>query len=426
MNKFYTWQRLRTAACLPMLLVAVPPVVATAATHPVRHVAAEWPLTGKVTSPNGEGLPGVTVVVKGTTLGTTSNADGSFSISVPDKAGVLVFSFIGYQTQEKSYSGPGNFGIKLADDTKSLDEVVVVGYGTQKRSDITGAVGSVKAAEILERPVVNVAQSLQGKVAGVDVSLNSGQPGSAPTIRVRGYSSITAGNTPLYVVDGIFWDQGITTLNPADIESIEVLKDASATAIYGAQGSSGVILVTTKRGRKGSVVSYDNYFSVNKLARKLDVLNARDFLALEDQAYQNVQKYDPAGWAAGTYAARDPRLKRQALANPNDPRRLFDANLNPLYDVDWQDEVTRTALAQSHNLSFSGGGDQTTFGLFLNYTDADGIIKNTYQKRYSGRLTVDNQVKSWLKIGATLNYSNIEDRIGNGFVGGNNIPRLMI
>jgi TonB-linked SusC/RagA family outer membrane protein len=382
---------------------------------------------GTVTDDKGTPLPGATIVLKGNaSVGASSDADGKFTLAVPTGTETLLISSIGYVAQEVALAGRTSLTVQLVTDNKALDEVVVVGYGTQRRSDITGAVGSVKAAEILERPVVNVAQSLQGKVAGVDVSLNSGQPGSAPTIRVRGYSSITAGNTPLYVVDGIFWDQGITTLNPADIESIEVLKDASATAIYGAQGSSGVILVTTKRGRKGSVVSYDNYFSVNKLARKLDVLNAREFLALEDAAYQNVQKYDPAGWAAGTYAARDPRLKRQALANPNDPRRLFDENLNPLYDVDWQDEVTRTALAQSHNLSFSGGGDQTTFGLFLNYTDADGIIKNTYQKRYSGRLTVDNQVKSWLKIGATLNYSNIEDRIGNGFVGGNNIPRLMI
>ncbi|MBJ6142490.1 TonB-dependent receptor [Hymenobacter sp. BT559] len=418
---------------LPLLLLApvatLPLSQATAAGLPAGALYKPVAVTvqGTVTDDKGSPLPGATIVLKGVAgVGVTADADGKFTLSVPDANATLVISSIGFVAQEVNLEGRTTLSIKLVSDNKALDEVVVVGYGTQRRSDVTGAIGSVKAAELVERPVVNVAQGLQGKVPGVDVSLNSGQPGSAPVIRVRGYSSINAGNTPLYVVDGVFWEQGITTLNPNDIESLEVLKDASATAIYGARGSSGVIIITTKRGRKGSQVSYDNYVSVSKIARKLDVLNARDFLAMEDLGYQNVQKFDPAGWAAGKYAARDPRLKRQALANPNDPKRLFDSNLNPLYDIDWQDEVTRTGVAQSHNLAFSGGNDQTTFGLFLNYTNAQGIIRETYQKRYSGRLTVDNQVKDWLKVGATLNYSNIEDKIGNNFVGGNNIPRMMI
>jgi TonB-linked SusC/RagA family outer membrane protein len=418
---------------LPLLLLApaaaLPLSQATAAVLPagVLYRPAQVTVQGTITDDKGSPLPGATVVLKGATgVGVTADADGKFSLTVPDANATLVVSSIGFVAQEVNIGGRTTLDIKLVADNKALDEVVVVGYGTQRRSDVTGAIGSVKAAELVERPVVNVAQGLQGKVAGVDVSLNSGQPGSSPVIRVRGYSSINAGNTPLYVVDGVFWEQGITTLNPNDIESLEVLKDASATAIYGARGSSGVIIITTKRGRKGSQVSYDNYVSISKMARKLDVLNARDFLALEDLGYQNVQKFDPAGWAAGKYANKDPRLKRQALANPNDPKRLFDADLNPLYDVDWQNEVTQTGVAQSHNLAFSGGSDQTTFGLFLNYTNAQGILRETYQKRYSGRLTVDNQVKDWLKVGATLNYSNIEDKIGNNFVGGNNIPRMMI
>ncbi|WP_375436098.1 SusC/RagA family TonB-linked outer membrane protein [uncultured Hymenobacter sp.] len=387
----------------------------------------EVTVQGRVTDEKGGALPGATIIVKGATgLGASTDVEGNFSLTVPTGNETLVVSSIGFVAQEISIGGRTTLTIKLVTDNKALEEVVVVGYGTQRRSDLTGAVGSVKSSEILERPVVNVAQSLQGRVAGVNVAVNSGQPGGNPNIRIRGYSSISASNNPLYVVDGVFWEQGIATLNPADIESIEVLKDASATAIYGAQASAGVILITTKRGRKGGQVSYDNYVSVSKLARKLDVLNAREFLAAEDVAYQNVQKFDPAGWATGKYAARDPSIKRRALANPNDPKRLFDEQLNPLYDVDWQKETTQTAVSQSHNLSFSGGGDQTTYGLFLNYTDADGIIRNTYQKRYSGRLVVDNQVKTWLKIGATLNYSNIEDRIGNNNVGGNNIPRMMI
>ncbi|MGI4832176.1 MAG: SusC/RagA family TonB-linked outer membrane protein [Janthinobacterium lividum] len=392
-----------------------------------RLAVAAVTVQGIVTDEKGNPLPGATVVLKGnSSVGVSSDADGKFSLSVPDGNATLVISSVGYIAQDIALAGRTNVTVQLVTDNKALDEVVVVGYGTQKRSDLTGAVGSVKAAELTERPVVNVAQGLQGRVAGVDVSLNSGQPGGAPQIRVRGYSSISAGNDPLYVVDGVYWRQGITTLNPNDIESIEVLKDASATAIYGAQGSSGVILVTTKRGRKGSTVSYDNYASISTLARKQSVLNAREFMATEDLAYQNIQKYDPTGWAAGVYASKDPTIKRRALTAANSTHPLFDDALNPLYDVDWQKEATQTGVAQSHNLAFSGGSDQLTYGLFLNYTNANGIIRNTYQKRYQARLTIDNQVKKWLKVGGTINYANIEDRLGNRFTGGNNIPRMMI
>ncbi|WP_166648043.1 TonB-dependent receptor [Hymenobacter sp. UV11] len=408
---------------------ALPLTQATAAKLPpsALYQPADVTVQGVVTDEKGNPLPGATIVLKGAAgVGVSADADGKFSLAVPDGNATLVISSVGYVAQEVALAGKTTLTVQLVTDNKSLDEVVVVGYGTQKRSDLTGAVGSVKAADLVERPVVNVAQGLQGRIAGVDVSLNSGQPGGAPQIRVRGYSSISAGNDPLYVVDGVYWRQGITTLNPNDIESIEVLKDASATAIYGAQGSSGVVLVTTKRGRKGSSVSYDNYVSVSTLARKQSLLNSRDFMATEDLAYQNIQKYDPTGWAAGNYASKDPRLKRQALTAANSAHPLFDANLNPLYDVDWQKESTRTAVAQSHNLAFSGGSDQLTYGLFLNYTNANGIIRNTYQKRYQARLTMDNQVKTWLKVGGTINYANIEDRLGNRFTGGNNIPRMMI
>jgi len=382
---------------------------------------------GQVRDDQGNPLPGATVVLKGATgVGASSDAEGRFSLTVPTGNETLVVSSIGYVAQEVAIGGRTTLSIRLVTDNKSLDEVVVVGYGTQKRSDVTGAVGSVSSKELEERPIVNVAQGLQGRVAGVDVSLNSGQPGSNPLIRVRGYGSINAGNNPLYVVDGVFWDAGITSLNPNDIASIEVLKDASATAIYGAQGSNGVILITTKRGKKGTQIGYDTFVSVSSIARKLDVMNSQQFLATEDLAYQNIQKFDPAGWAKGNYANRDPRIKRRALADPNNPRRLFDENLNPLYDTDWQDATTQTGVTQSHNLSFSGGSDQLTYGLFLNYTNAQGTILNTYQKRYNARLVIDNQVKKWLKVGTTINYNNIDERIGNDFVGGNNIPRMMI
>ncbi|WP_461138123.1 TonB-dependent receptor [Spirosoma pomorum] len=385
-------------------------------------VAPPVTVKGRVLDEKNQPLPGATIVLKGaTTTGTVTDADGAFTLNLPDGNATLVVSSIGYTTQEVALNNRQTLDVTLVPDVKSLSEVVVVGYGTQKRSDLTGSVGSVKSAELLDRPAINVEQSLQGRVSGVNVSMNSGRPGGNTNIRIRGFSSINATNNPLYVVDGIIWAAGIDALNPSDIESIDVLKDASATAIYGTRGANGVILVTTKRGRKGGSVSYDTYVSGSTLARKRDVLNAREFLDLEDRAYQNVAKYDPTGWAEGKYANRDPRIKRTALIG-----KLFDANLNPLYDVDWQDETTRTAISQNHNLGFTGGGDQTTFGLFLNYNDNQGIIKNTYLKRYTGRLVMDSQLKPWLKVGATLNYSNSEERRADDGTGGNNIPRMLI
>ena len=406
---------------------ALLPPGATAAPRRTEH-PADVTVKGQVTDEKGTPLPGATVVVKGVTgLGASTDADGRFTLAVPTGNETLAISSIGYVAKEIKLAGRTDLNVQLVVDNQALNEVVVVGYGTQKRSDLTGAVGSVTSKELTERPVINAAQGLQGRVAGVNVSLNSGQPGGGdPVIRVRGYGSINAGNNPLIVVDGVFWTAGINNINPNDIASIEVLKDASATAIYGSQGSNGVVLITTKRGKQGTQVSYDAFASVNHLARKLPVLNSQQFLQVEDIGYANIQKYDPVGWAAGKYANKDPQIKRRALTAANSTRPLFDENLNPLYDTDWQKESTHNGVTQSHNLSFSGGTDQLTYGLFLNYTNSNGIILNTYQKRYQARLVIDNQVKKWLKIGTTLGYNKIDERIGNDFTGGNNLPRLLI
>ncbi|MDB5268900.1 MAG: SusC/RagA family TonB-linked outer membrane protein, partial [Hymenobacter sp.] len=300
MKKFYPWHRLRLAACVPMLLLAGPGT-ALAAAHPVRHVAADWTLTGKVTSPTGEGLPGVTVVVKGTTLGTTSNPDGSFSLSVPEKAGTLVFSFIGFQTQEKPFSGPGSFSIKLADDTKSLDEVVVVGYGTQKRADVTSAIATMDARKLEERPISRVDQALVGQLAGVQVKQTSGVPGRPFSIQVRGAGSISAGNEPLYVIDGFPLESvgasangrfgsgnPLDNINPNDIEKIEVLKDAAAAAIYGSRAANGVVLITTKRGKTGKPqISVNSYVGGSRAAKKLDVLSGEEWASRATEIINN-------------------------------------------------------------------------------------------------------------------------------------------
>jgi TonB-linked SusC/RagA family outer membrane protein len=374
-------------------------------------------VTGTVTSEAGETLPGVNILLKGTTTGTTTDSDGKYSISLPDGNGTLVASFIGYLSQEIPVNNRSVIDFKLAPDVKALEEVVVVGYGTQRKSDLTGAVGTVKAETLQERPAASLNQSLAGRITGVNVSVNSGRPGGRSNIRIRGNTSVSVTNNPLYVIDGVILNvTGLTNgstpidyINPNDIASIEVLKDASATAIYGARGANGVIMVTTKRGSQGGRVSYDTDFSMGVLPRKIPLLNSREFLQVEEIAYQNAQKYDPVGWAGGKYV--DPKTKR---TNP----LLFDANGNPLYDTDWQDEAFRKAFTQNHQLSLTGGNGKDSYGVYLGYRDEEGLAKSSWLKRYSGRFVLDNQIKNWLKVGGTLSYNdqseNQVDPLGAG------------
>ncbi|MGV3639462.1 MAG: SusC/RagA family TonB-linked outer membrane protein [Adhaeribacter sp.] len=369
-----------------------------------------WPqgqaVTGKIMDQQGEALPGVTILLKGTTNGTTSDAGGNYSLNVPGGTGTLVVSFIGYTTQEVAINNRSSVNVTLQSDAKALEEVVVVGYGTQRKSDMTGAVGSVKAEALQERPAASLNQALAGRITGANVSVNSGRPGGRSNIRIRGNTSVSVTNNPLYVIDGVILNvtnlangsTPIDYLNPNDIASIEVLKDASATAIYGARGANGVIMITTKRGSTdGGRVSYDSDFSVGLLTRKLDLLNAREFLQVEDIAYQNAQKFDPVGWAGGKY--KDPKLKR------TDPR-LFDANGNPLYDTDWQEEATQKAFTQNHQLAFTGGTAKDNFGVYLGYRNENGLIRESWLKRYAGRFVFDSHLKDWLKVGGTLSYND--------------------
>ncbi|AMR33156.1 hypothetical protein A0256_17900 [Mucilaginibacter sp. PAMC 26640] len=386
------------------------------------NAIAAFEVSGTVSDAKGT-LPGVNVKLKGTTIGVSTDVNGKYKLSLPDGNGTLVFSFIGYTTQEIPVGNRQTVDVLLAESPKSLSEVVVVGYGTQKRADLTGSVGSVSSKQLQERPQTNLEQELAGKIAGVNVSQSSGEPGGDTKVRIRGYSSINSNTDPLYVVDGVIWPQGGNTINPNDVASIDVLKDASSTAIYGTRGTNGVILITTKRGsqNKVSTVSYDSYVSVSRMAKEIPVLNAKQFLDLEDKAYANIQKYDPVGWAAGNYVSKNPKTIRTALIG-----KLFDANLNPLYDVDWQKATTRTAYSNNHNLSVTGGSDHINYGLFLNYADDQGIILNSSLRRYNARLTVDDQIKPWLKIGTTINYNSQDQQLGNYGTGGNNIPRTLI
>lgn len=396
---------------------------ALALNHEVKPAIKEWakydvPVSGTITDNTGQPLPGASVGVKGTSLGTITDASGSFSLTVPSTASVLVISFLGMQPQEVTVGNQTTLNIQLQPDQETLEEVVVVGYGTQKKSDLTGSVASVQSEEIQQRPVTNVEQALAGRAAGVNVSTNSGRPGGNTNVRIRGFNSVNASNGPLYVVDGVIGAGPINYLNPNDIESIDVLKDASATAIYGARGANGVIIVTTKRGSKsGGEVNYDTYFSLGELSRKLDLLNSQEFLQVEQNSYNNLSKYDPDGLATGKYV--DPATKREISL-------FFDDNGNPLYDTDWQDEATRTAFSQSHNLSFTGGNQDATYGLFMNYTNEQGILLESYLRRYSGRFVIDGQVKKWLKVGGSITFNNVEENRVDAGVGGLTALRMMI
>lgn len=367
----------------------------------------ERTITGVVKSQEDmELIPGVSVLVKGTTRGTVTDIDGEFTLQVSDGE-VIVASFIGYETKEVSVtSGISKMEIMLNSSFSDLGEVVVVGYGTQRKSDLTGSVGSVSGEALQERPSASLNQALSGRIQGVNVSVNSGRPGGRANIRIRGNTSVSIANDPLYVIDGVIvhstglanGSTPIDYINPNDIASVEVLKDASATAIYGARGANGVILVTTKRGsQKGGIITYDTDVSVGVLPRKIPLLNSEEFLRVEDIAYQNAQKYDPNGWANGIY--RDPRLKR------TDPR-LFDANGNPLYDTDWQDESFRQAITHNHQLALTGGNEKDSYGVYLGHRDEQGLMRGSWLKRYAARFVFDSQIKDWLKVGGSLSYND--------------------
>lgn len=367
-------------------------------------------VSGTVTEANGEPLIGVNVSILGTSVGASTNMDGEYTLSLPDPDAVLVFSYIGYQQQEIEVNGRETIDVVLNLDTSQLDDLVVVGYGTQRRSDITGSVGMVTSRE-LEQPTFNTLQSLRGKVAGVNIFTNSGSPTGSNRVVIRGVGTINASSSPLYVVDGVVMES-IDYINPNDIQSIEVLKDASSTAIYGARGANGVILITTQRGAdigESMTVSYNSDISIGRMRGKIDLLNAEQFMEVLEQGYESAPKY-------GNYApGEEPVLTR------NDPR-LFDENGNPIYDTDWQDAATRTAFSHNHQLGIQTGGENSSFGAFLNYTDREGIMLNSYMQRASLKLVYDVSPREWLTLGTNLTLNRTwENNIEEG--GGYQMPR---
>ncbi|MBJ6144870.1 TonB-dependent receptor [Hymenobacter sp. BT559] len=420
MMKQYAWPRRRLlVCCLPVLLTGVAPVAALAhASHP--RAVADWQLTGRVTDAKGGGLPGVTVVLKGTTRGTTSGPDGSFSLNAPDKAGTLIFSFIGYTTQEHNFTGPGAINVKLSEDTKSLDDVVVVGYGTQKRGDITGAIATFNAEKLEERPITRVDQALVGQLAGVQVQQTSGIPGRAFSVRVRGAGSITAGSEPLYVIDGFPLDQAapngggrystgnpLDNINPNDIENIEVLKDAAAAAIYGSRAANGVVLITTKRGKNGKAqISVNAFAGISRAAKKLDLLSGDEWASRATEIINNNWVKSGAGRTASQTTAQRRQILGLTGNNVNPDLMLDDRWALPghpgLQYIDWQDQLYRTGGTQNYQVSAAGSTPNVNYYVSGNYNRQQGFAIGTDYKRYSARANVEVKANDKFKFGLNL------------------------
>jgi len=370
----------RTWTLLLLLLLA-------GATSGARAQQAAGLLSGKVVDEKGSGLPGVTIQVKGTTVGTSSESDGRYSIKLPEGATTLVYSFVGMAAQTVAIGGRNQINVTLQDDAKALGDVVVVGYGTQKKSQTTGAISSVTSKEIAELPVTNARQALQGRAAGVDVIQSGSQPGGGVTVRIRGRRSINASNDPLYVVDGIPIAGGIDDLNPQDIASLEVLKDASATAIYGSRGANGVVLVSTKRGKAGkTVVSYDAYAGFSNALGRVDVMDGAQYAEYKRESRR----------AVGTYDNSDPVAADKKLFSAVELEGIALGR-----STDYQSMLLRTGSIQSHQVGVQGGSDKTQFAISGNYFKETGIIKQTDFTRYTFRVNLDHQINDHIRVGTS-------------------------
>jgi TonB-dependent starch-binding outer membrane protein SusC len=377
-------------------------------THTTVNNTVEKIISGKVTDNDGNLMPGVNIVVKGTAIGTVTDAEGNYTLKVPNDAGILVFSFIGFTPVEVAIGTQTTINVTLTLDIQQLQEIVVIGYGEVKKSDLTGAVGAVSEDELRTVVKTSFEQSLQGRVAGVLVTNNSGQPGGGVSLRIRGTSSINSTNEPLYVVDGVpidgdargtatgfDWAGGgngqtavsrLASINPDDIVSVNVLKDASAQAIYGSRAANGVVIITTKRGQSGeSKISYSSYTGVQQLGKTIEVMNLQEYAAFVNEAYDAI--------------GRSPKPAEFA-----DPSLLGEG-------TNWQKEIYQSAAIQNHNIGFTGGNEKSTYSISTGYFDQDGVVIGTNFKRYSMRVNLDSKVKDWFKIGNSFTFSHTNQKI---------------
>ncbi len=364
-------------------------------------------ITGKVTDTKGATLPGVSIIVKGTTTGITTDINGSFSLSNVPKNAILQFSFVGMKSQEVPIGTQTTINVVLAEETIGLEEVVAIGYGSMKKSDLTGSVSSVKTEELASIPVRSATEALQGKVAGVTITSTGGSPGSAPSVRIRGIGTVN-GNDPLYVVDG-FPQSDIGWLNQNDIASMEILKDASAEAIYGSRGANGVIILTTKKGVMSTNhkmnVNLDMYHGFQEITKKFEMMNAEEFIDYRNLAYTN-----------GTGQAWVTPAEKQAMTT------FLKDNFGSTQGTNWQDEIFQTAPISNYNVSISNGTEKTAFYTSLGYMSQDGIVKESDFKRFSWRTTFDNQLTRWAKLSTNFSLVSqsrrnvVENTIYNGTI----------
>ncbi len=344
------------------------------------------PVNGTVTDEKGEVLPGVSVLVKGTQRGTVTDATGGFQLDVPSTSSVLVFSFVGYLTKEVTVGNQTTLNVALSVDAKALDEVVVVGYGTARKSDLTGSVGTVDVGQMVKAPVPSFADALAGRVAGVRVSPNDGQPGGGFDILIRGAGSLTQSTAPLFVVDGFpIEDLNPSTLNQEDIKSISILKDASSTAIYGSRAANGVVLIETKRGRVSKpVVTLSSSLGFQSKPQEIPLMSPYEFVKYQMELNPSLES---------------------TMAYFTEGKTLED--YRDVEGINWQDQVFRTGTVQIYNASLRGGNDQTRYSLSGSVFDQKGVVINTGFKRYSGRLTLDQNIGERTQVGVTANYSGL-------------------
>uniref|UniRef100_UPI003216F868 TonB-dependent receptor n=1 Tax=uncultured Draconibacterium sp. TaxID=1573823 RepID=UPI003216F868 len=360
-------------------------------------------ISGKVTDESGSPLPGVTVIVKGTTQGTVTGNDGNYSLSNISKDATLVFSFVGMRTQEVEIGSQTSINVRLQEETIGIEEVVAIAYGSQKKREITGAVSSVNAEDMKDMPVMNVGQRMQGKFAGVQVSQTNGEPGRGISFRIRGQASINAGNSPLVVIDGFPTLTGIESISPNEIESISVLKDASATSLYGSRAANGVILITTKQAKSGqSEIQFSSNVGLDVVPQRgrPDLMNAKEFAQFKKEYYEDAAKYE--GYTGGV---------PEQYQNPE------------LYQngTDWFDVLLRNALTQNYNLSLSSGISKFKSAVNLNYNKQEGVILNTYSERFNARANNIYDASENLRFGLNLGVIYQKSQITPGLSNGRNI-----
>ena len=407
---------------------------------------AQTHLTGTVIDGSqNEPLIGATIVVPGTSSGTVTDLDGKFALDIPKGKNTITISMIGFKAQTINVTGKPSIQIILKDDSKMVDEVVVVGYGTMKKSDLSGSLSSINAKDLMKGGSTDLAHGMQGKVAGVNIQQSDGAPGGGMSIVVRGTNSTYTSSQPLFIVDGVPFDTGDTPansssnsnqtsnplamINPHDIENIEILKDASATAIYGSRGANGVVIITTKRGQTGKTkVNFSGSWGWATISKKLDMLDAETYATYLNEQYTNDATYlgsayttlpYPGKWGYQYYADGHANYSTGVYTpNPSDfehPGTYADAygNSTVVGESDWQDVIFHTAFQQDYNLSVSGGDDKGYYNFSGNYTDQDGIIKNSGYKRYSLRTNISRHVYKWLELGSNTSFTHSTTNFAN-------------